>query len=430
VVEEIKTKREKELMTTQFIEQPLHTQDFVEIENRYGAHNYRPLDVVIERAEGVWVYDVEGKRYLDCLAAYSAVNQGHCHPKILRTLEDQARKVTLTSRAFRNEQLPLLCKELHDLTGFDMVLPMNSGAEAVETAIKTARKWGYKIKGIPQDKAEIIVCANNFHGRTVTVVGFSTDEQYRDGFGPFTPGFKVIPFGDAHAIREAITPNTCAFLVEPIQGEAGIVIPPEGFLREAANICRQHNVLLMVDEIQSGLGRTGKLFAYMHEAVTPDVLIIGKALAGGFYPVSAVLASREILGVYKPGDHGSTFGGNPMGCAMARTALRVLVEEKMVERSAELGAYFLTLLRTLRSSDLKDVRGKGLWIGIELCSPARPYCEALKEEGILCKETHDRVLRIAPPLIIRREEIDWAFERITKVIQGHRRGLTDSRSPH
>ena len=404
-------------MATRFIEQPLHTQDFVELENRYGAHNYRPLDVVIERAEGVWVYDVEGKRYLDCLAAYSAVNQGHCHPKILQTLEEQARKVTLTSRAFRNEQLPLLYKELHDLTGFDMVLPMNSGAEAVETAIKTARKWGYKIKGIPQDKAEIIVCANNFHGRTVTIVSFSTDEQYRDGFGPFTPGFKVIPFGDAHALREAINPNTCAFLVEPIQGEAGIVIPPDGFLREAAAVCRQNQVLLMADEIQSGLGRTGKLFAYMHEAVTPDVLIIGKALAGGFYPVSAVLASRGILGVYNPGDHGSTFGGNPMGCAIARTALRVLIEEKMVERSAELGAYFLTLLQTLRSSDLKEVRGRGLWIGIELRSPARPYCEALKAEGILCKETHDRVIRIAPPLVISRQEIDWAFERIAKVIQ-------------
>ncbi|MBZ5689271.1 MAG: ornithine--oxo-acid transaminase [Acidobacteriia bacterium] len=406
-------------MATQFIEQPLHTQDFVELENRYGAHNYHPLDVVIERAEGVWVYDVEGKRYLDCLAAYSAVNQGHCHPKILQTLEEQARKVTLTSRAFRNEQLPLLYKELHDLTGFDMVLPMNSGAEAVETAVKTARKWGYKIKGIPQDRAEIIVCANNFHGRTVTIVSFSTDDQYRDGFGPFTPGFKVIPFGDARALREAVTPNTCAFLVEPIQGEAGIVIPPKGFLREAAAICRENQVLLMADEIQSGLGRTGKLFAYMHEAVTPDVLIIGKALSGGFYPVSAVLASREILGVYQPGDHGSTFGGNPMGCAIARTALRVLVEEKMVERSAELGAYFMALLQTLRSSDLKEVRGKGLWIGIELRSPARPYCEALKEEGILCKETHDRVIRIAPPLIISRQEIDWAFERITRVIQRH-----------
>ena len=406
-------------MTTQFIEQPLRTHDFIELENQYGAHNYHPLDVVLERAEGVWVYDVEGRRYLDCLAAYSAVNQGHCHPKILQTLEEQARKVTLTSRAFRNEQLPLLCKELHDLTGFDMVLPMNSGAEAVETAIKTARKWGYKVKGIAEGKAEIIVCANNFHGRTVTIVSFSTDEQYRDGFGPFTPGFKVIPFGDARALREAITHNTCAFLVEPIQGEAGIVIPPEGFLGEAAEICRKNNVLLMTDEIQSGLGRTGKLFAYMHEGITPDVLIVGKALAGGFYPVSAVLASREILGVYQPGDHGSTFGGNPMGCAIARTALRVLLEEKMVERSAELGAYFLTLLQTLRSSDLKEVRGKGLWIGIELHNPARPYCEALKEEGILCKETHDRVIRIAPPLIISRQEIDWAFERITKVIQKH-----------
>lgn len=404
-------------MATQLTEQPLHTQDFVELESRYGAHNYHPLDVVIERAEGVWVHDVEGRRYLDCLAAYSAVNQGHCHPKILQTLREQAQKVTLTSRAFRNEQLPLLYKELHDLTGFDMVLPMNSGAEAVETAIKTARKWGYKIKGVPQDKAEIIVCANNFHGRTVTIVSFSTDEQYRDGFGPFTPGFKVIPFGDARALREAITPNTCAFLVEPIQGEAGIVIPPEGFLREAAAICRENDVLLMADEIQSGLGRTGKLFAYMHDAVTPDVLIIGKALAGGFYPVSAVLASRGILGVYKPGDHGSTFGGNPMGCAIARTALRVLIEERMVERSAELGAYFLTLLQTLRSSDLKEVRGRGLWIGVELRSPARPYCEALKAQGILCKETHDRVIRIAPPLVITRQEIDWAFERIAKVIQ-------------
>ena len=406
-------------MVTQLSQQPLHTQDLIELENRYGAHNYRPLDVVIERAEGVWVYDVDGNRYLDCLAAYSAVNQGHCHPKILQTLEEQARKVTLTSRAFRNEQLPLLYQELHDLTGFDKVLPMNTGAEAVETAVKTARKWGYKVKGIPQDKAEIIVCAGNFHGRTVTIVSFSTDEQFRDGFGPFTPGFKVIPFGDASALRDAITPNTCAFLVEPIQGEAGIVIPPGGFLRQAATICRRNNVLLMADEIQSGLGRTGKLFAYMHEAVTPDVLIIGKALAGGFYPVSAVLASREILGVYNPGDHGSTFGGNPMGCAIARTALQVLIEEKMVERSAELGAYFLTLLKTLRSSNLKEVRGRGLWIGIELHGPARPYCEALKSEGILCKETHDRVIRIAPPLIISRQEIDWAFDRITKVIQWH-----------
>jgi len=405
-------------MSTEIMDEK-STQYLVELENQYGAHNYHPLDVVIERAEGVWVYDIEGNRYLDCLAAYSAVNQGHCHPRILATFNEQARKVTLTSRAFRNDQLPLLYKELHELTGFDMALPMNSGAEAVETAVKTARKWGYKVKGIPEGKAEIIVCANNFHGRTVTMVSLSTDEQYRDGFGPFTPGFKVIPFGDAKALREAITPETCAFLVEPIQGEAGIVIPAAGYLREAAEICRQNRVLLMTDEIQSGLGRTGKLFAYMHEGIRPDVLIIGKALAGGFYPVSAVLASREILGVYQPGDHGSTFGGNPLGCAVARTALRVLVEEKMVERSAELGVYFLGLLQTLFSRDLKEVRGRGLWIGIELHSPARPYCEALRDEGILCKETHDRVIRIAPPLVITHEEIDWAFERIRKVIEKH-----------
>jgi len=396
------------------IMEEMKTSEFVELENQYGAHNYHPLDVVIDRAEGVWVYDVEGKKYLDCLAAYSAVNQGHCHPKILRTLKDQAERVTLTSRAFRNDQLGLLYKELHDLTGFDMALPMNSGAEAVETAIKTARKWGYKVKGIPEGKAEIIVCASNFHGRTVSIISFSTDEQYRDGFGPFTPGFKIIPFGDIHALRNAITPNTCAFLVE-----AGIVIPPAGFLKQAADLCHQNKVLLMADEIQSGLGRTGKLFAYMHEGITPDVLIVGKALAGGFYPVSAVLASREILGVYKPGDHGSTFGGNPLGCAIARTALRVLIEEKMVEHSAELGAYFLGLLQTLKSPDLKEVRGKGLWIGIELHSAARPYCEALKAQGILCKETHDHVIRIAPPLVIKREEIDWAFERIKQVIQKH-----------
>lgn len=405
-------------MTTAIMtESRLRTEDFVELENNYGAHNYRPLDVVIERAEGVWVYDVDGKKYLDCLAAYSAVNQGHCHPKIMETLFEQAHKVTLTSRAFRNDQLPLLYKELHELTGFDMALPMNSGAEAVETAVKTARKWGYTVKGIPEGQAEIIVCANNFHGRTVTVVSFSSDEQYRHGFGPFTPGFKIIPYGDVRALREAIKPNTCAFLVEPIQGEAGIIIPPKGYLYEAADMCRRNRVLLMTDEIQSGLGRTGKLFAYMHEGITPDVLIIGKALAGGFYPVSAVLASKEILGVYQPGDHGSTFGGNPLGCAIARTALRVLVEEKMVERSAELGAYFLEKLKTLRNSNLREVRGKGLWIAIELQSPARPYCEALKEEGILCKETHDWVIRIAPPLVITREEIDWAFERIKKVIE-------------
>jgi ornithine--oxo-acid transaminase len=395
-----------------------HSQELIDLEERFGAHNYRPLDVVIERAEGVWVYDVDGKRYLDCLASYSAVNQGHCHPRILETLIEQARKVTLTSRAFRNDQLPLLYRDLHALTGYDMALPMNSGAEAVETAIKAARKWGYTVKGIPDGQAEIIVCANNFHGRTTTIVSFSSDEQYRRGFGPFTPGFKIIPFGDAHALQAAITPHTCAFLVEPIQGEAGILIPPDGFLRDAARLCRLNRVLLMCDEIQSGLGRTGKLFACLHEGVTPDVLIIGKALAGGFYPVSAVLASREVLGVFQPGDHGSTFGGNPLACAVARSALRVLVEEKLVERSAELGAYFLERLKTLRSSDIREVRGRGLWIGIELLSPARPYCEALKEQGILCKETHEKVIRLAPPLVISRDEIDWAFTRIKKVIEG------------
>jgi ornithine--oxo-acid transaminase len=393
------------------------SQEFIELENQYGAHNYHPLDVVIERAEGVWVYDVDGKRYLDCLAAYSAVNQGHCHPVILRALLEQACKVTLTSRAFRNDQLPLLYKELHELSGMDMALPMNSGAEAVETAVKAARKWGYKVKGIPDGRAEIIVCANNFHGRTVTIISFSTDEQYRDGFAPFTQGFKVIPYGDVSALRAAITPNTCAFLVEPIQGEAGIVLPPPGFLWEATGICRENRVLLIVDEIQSGLGRTGKLFAYMHEGITPDAIIVGKALSGGFYPVSAVLAHKEVLGVFKPGDHGSTFGGNPLACAVARAALRVLIDEHMVERSAELGAYFLQKLQTLRSPEIKEVRGKGLWIGIELHGLARPYCEALKEAGILCKETHDHVIRIAPPLVIQKEDIDWAFERIRNVLK-------------
>ena len=399
------------------MEEKTQSQDFIQLEEQYGAHNYHPLDVVIERAQGCWVYDVDGKKYLDCLAAYSAVNQGHCHPKILEAMLAQARKVTLTSRAFRNDQLPLLYKELHDLTGFDMALPMNSGAEAVETAVKAARKWGHNVKGIPENQAEIIVCANNFHGRTVTIVSFSSDDQYRDGFGPFTPGFKIIPYGDAAALRAAITPNTCAFLVEPIQGEAGIVIPPAGFLKEAAAICQQNRVLFILDEIQSGLGRTGKLFAYMHEGVRPDAIIVGKALSGGFYPVSAVLASKEVLGVFNPGDHGSTFGGNPLACAVARAALRVLVEENLSERSAKLGAYFLAQLQTLRSLELKEVRGRGLWIGIELRGQARPYCEALKEEGILCKETHDHVIRIAPPLTITRDEIDWAVERIRKVIE-------------
>ena len=392
------------------------TSEFIRLEEKYGAHNYHPLDVVIERAEGVWVYDVDGNRCLDCLASYSAVNQGHCHPEILKTLIAQAHKVTLTSRAFRNDQLPLLYEELHNLTGFDVALPMNSGAEAVETAIKAARKWGYKVKGIADGKAEIIVCANNFHGRTTTIISFSSDEQYRDGFGPFTPGFKIIPFGDAEALRDAITPNTCAFLVEPIQGEAGIIIPPAGFLRQAAEICRKNHVLLIADEIQAGLGRTGKLFAYMHEGIRPDAVIIGKALSGGFYPVSAVLASQEVLGVFHPGDHGSTFGGNPLGCAVARAALRVLVEEKLIERSAELGEYFLQKLKGLSSPHIHEVRGKGLWIGIELNTEARPFCEALKQLGVLCKETHEVVIRIAPPLVITKEEIDWAFDQIAKVL--------------
>ncbi len=398
------------------IEEDVRTNELIELEEKYGAHNYHPLDVVIERAEGVWVFDVDGNRYLDCLASYSAVNQGHCHPKILQALIDQAHKVTLTSRAFRNDQLPLLYKELYELTGFDVALPMNSGAEAVETAVKAARKWGYKVKGIPDGKAEIIVCANNFHGRTTTIVSFSSDEQYRDGFGPFTPGFKIIPYGDVDALQDAITANTCAFLVEPIQGEAGIIIPPKGFLKRAAEICQKNRVLFIADEIQSGLGRTGKLFAFEHEGVRPDAVIVGKALSGGFYPVSAMLASKEVLGVFHPGDHGSTFGGNPLGCAVARAALQVLVEEKLIERSAELGAYFLEKLRTVRSPHIKEVRGRGLWIGIELNQAARPFCEALKQAGVLCKETHDVVIRIAPPLVITKAEIDWALERIAKVL--------------
>lgn len=392
------------------------TQEYIAIEEQYGAHNYHPLDLVIDRAQGVWVYDVEGNRYLDCLSSYSAVNQGHCHPKILQTLKEQADKVTLTSRAFRNSQLPLFYKELTELTGTEMALPMNTGAEAVETAIKTARKWGYKIKGIPTDQAEIIVCENNFHGRTTTIVGFSTEPQYRDGFGPFTPGFKVIPFGDIDALKNAITPNTCAFMVEPIQGEAGILIPPAGYLKAAAEICKANNVLLMVDEIQTGLGRTGKLFAFQHESITPDVIIIGKALSGGFYPVSAVLSRKNILSVFNPGDHGSTFGGNPLGCAVAREALKVLVEEELVARSETLGNYFMEKLRTIQSPHIIEVRGLGLFIGIELNTKARPFCEALKADGVLCKETHDNVIRFAPPLIITQEELDWAFERIKKAL--------------
>ncbi len=390
--------------------------DYLELEEQFGAHNYHPLDVVVQRAEGVWMYDMDGRRYLDCLAAYSAVNQGHCHPRIVKACTDQARRLTLTSRAFRNDQFPLLLKQLHDLTGMDMALLMNSGAEAVETALKAARKWGHKVKGIPEGQAEIIVCANNFHGRTITIVSFSTDEQYRDGFGPFTPGFTVIPFGDADALERAVTPNTCTFLVEPIQGEAGIIIPPDGYLKRAEAICRTHHVLFITDEIQSGLGRAGRLFAHQHEGVKPDAIIIGKALAGGLYPVSALLATREVMGVFHPGDHGSTFGGNPLACAIARAALDVIVDEGLVQRSAKLGTYFLDRLKTIQSPVVKEVRGRGLWIAIELTGPARPYCEALQTEGILCKETHEHVIRIAPPLVIEVDEIDWAVERIRKVL--------------
>ena len=392
------------------------SQTFIQMEEQYGAHNYHPLDVVIERGEGVWVYDVEGRKYLDCLAAYSAVNQGHCHPRIMQAVVDQVKRVTLTSRAFRNDQLPLLYKLLHDLTGYDMSLPMNSGAEAVETAVKAARKWGYTVKGIPKDQAEIIVCANNFHGRTTTVISFSTDEQYRDGFGPLTPGFVVIPYGDSAALEAAITPNTAAFLVEPIQGEAGIIIPPAGFLKTAETLCRANRVLFICDEIQAGLGRTGKLFAHQWENVRPDMVIIAKALSGGYYPISAVLADKEVLGVFKPGDHGSTFGGNPLACAVARAALQVLVDEKLVERSAELGEYFLAKLRAVSSPVVREIRGRGLWIGVELTVAARPYCERLMQEGMLCKETHDHVIRLAPPLVITREEIDWAVEQLKKVL--------------
>ncbi len=390
----------------------------IAMEDQYGAHNYHPLDVVIERAQGAWVTDVNGRRYLDFLAAYSAVNQGHCHPKILAAMLEQAQKVTLTSRAFRNDQLPLLLRDLHELTGFEMALPMNSGAEAVETALKAARKWGETVKGVAKDRTEIIVCANNFHGRTISIVGFSTDAQYRAGFGPFPAGFKHVPFGDAEALRQVITPETVAFLVEPIQGEAGVIVPPEGYLRAVAEICEENNVLLIADEIQSGLGRTGRLFAYMHDGITPDVVIAGKALSGGFYPVSAVLSSREVLGVFRPGDHGSTFGGNPLACAVARAALRVIVDERLAERSAELGAYTLARLKKICSEKVREVRGRGLWLAVELNVPARPICEALRDRGVLCKETHDTVIRIAPPLVIRREDLDWGLDQIEQVLAG------------
>jgi ornithine--oxo-acid transaminase len=397
----------------------MNSKDFITMEEQYGAHNYHPLDVVIEKAEGVWVYDVDGKKYLDCLSAYSAVNQGHVHPAILKTLIEQAGKVTLTSRAFRNDQLPLLYKELSEMTGYEMSLPMNSGAEAVETAVKLARKWAYQVKGVPRHQAEIIVASGNFHGRTVTIISFSTEPHYRDDFGPFTPGFVTVTYGDAEAIEKAITPNTAAVMLEPIQGEAGVIIPPAGYLKAVSDICKKNNVLFMADEIQTGLGRTGRLFASHHEDVRPDVVIIGKAMAGGFYPVSAVLADEPILGLFTPGEHGSTFGGNPLAAAVARTALKVIRDEKLAERAAELGEYFVEQLSEIPSPHIKEVRGRGLLIGVELkpeAGGARRFCEQLKVRGILAKETHDNVIRFAPPLVIDRETIDWALPHIREVL--------------
>jgi ornithine--oxo-acid transaminase len=400
----------------------VHTQEYIQLEQRYGAHNYKPLDVVITRGEGVWVWDVEGKRYLDCLSAYSAVNQGHCHPRIVQALTEQAGQLTLTSRAFRNDQLGPFYQELSQLTGYQKALPMNSGAEAVETAIKAARKWGYEVRGVPEDRAQIIVCAGNFHGRTITIVSFSTEPHYREGFGPFTPGFITIPYGDAAALQAALEEHNqtvVGFLVEPIQGESGIHIPPAGYLKRAAELCREYNVLLIADEIQTGLGRTGKLFACEHEGVEPDVMIIGKALSGGLYPVSAVLTQRDVLGLFQPGEHGSTFGGNPLACAVARAALKVLVDEHLVERSAVQGGYLLDSLATLDSPHVREIRGRGLFVGIELkpeAGGARRFCEALAGRGVLCKETHQHVIRLAPPLIIDRPELDWAVEQLRAVL--------------
>jgi ornithine--oxo-acid transaminase len=396
--------------------------DYIEMENLYGAHNYNPLDVVLSRGEGVWVWDVEGNRYLDCLSAYSAVNQGHCHPKIKEAMIAQLQRLTLTSRAFRNDQLGPFYREICTLTNSHKVLPMNSGAEAVETVIKTVRKWGYKVKGVPQDQAEIIVCEKNFHGRTITIVSFSTDENSRHGFGPFTPGFRIIPFGDAAALEAAITPNTVGFLVEPIQGEAGVIIPPAGYLREVKKICGKHNIVLILDEIQTGMGRTGKLLAEEHDGIEADLTLIGKALSGGFYPISAVLSNTEVMEVLQPGEHGSTFGGNPLACAVARTALKVLIEEGMVENSAVMGAYFLAGLEQIKADKVKEVRGKGLMIGMELhpeAGGARPYCLRLRDRGLLCKETHENVIRFAPPLVITKDVIDWALERIEAVLTDH-----------
>ncbi|HEX6302773.1 MAG TPA: ornithine--oxo-acid transaminase [Anaerolineales bacterium] len=402
------------------VEKVMDTQDYIALADKFGAHNYKPLDVVLTRGEGVWVWDVEGNRYLDCLSGYSALNQGHVHPRILAAMTEQASRLTLTSRAFRNDQLPLLAQELCQLTRYEMMLPMNSGAEAVETAIKMARKWGYQVKGVRDEQAEIIVCQGNFHGRTTTIISFTSNEDYRDGFGPFTPGFRIIQYGDAAALERSIDSNTVAFLVEPIQGEGGVVVPPPGYLKAVRELCTQHNVLMMADEIQTGLGRTGQLMACDWEQVKPDVLILGKALSGGFYPVSAVLSSREVMGLFEPGDHGSTFGGNPLACAIAREALKVIVEEGLIQRARELGEYFMARLQEINSPHMRLVRGKGLLIGVVLkpeAGGARRFCEALKTRGILCKETHEHIIRFAPPLVIKKQEIDWTVDIVNEILQ-------------
>jgi ornithine--oxo-acid transaminase len=397
----------------------MEPEDYIELEERYGAQNYRPLDVILTRGEGVWVEDIDGSRYLDCLSAYSSLNQGHVHPEILAALKDQAAKITLTSRAFRNDQLPFLYQELSEITGYEMSILMNSGAEAVETALKLARKWAVQVKGVPDSQAEVVACLGNFHGRTITIISFSSEPLYRDDFGPFTPGFVLAPFGDAEAVSEAITPNTAAVLIEPIQGEAGVIIPPSGYLRDLRRICSEKGVLLIADEIQTGLGRTGRWFACDHEEVRPDMVIIGKALSGGFYPVSAVLADRALLSLFQPGEHGSTFGGNPLGAAVARAALRVLKVENLVENAEEMGEYFLEHLEEIPRKNILEVRGKGLLIGVELrpeAGGARRFCEALMTRGILAKETHQNVIRFAPPLVIDRAELDWAIPRIRETL--------------
>lgn len=394
----------------------LSSQQLIQQTEQFGANNYLPLPIVISKAQGIWVEDPEGKRYLDMLSAYSAVNQGHCHPKIIQALKEQAERVTLTSRAFYNDQLGPWYEKVCKLANKSMALPMNTGAEAVETAIKAARRWGYDVKGIAKEQAEIIACVGNFHGRTMAAVSFSSDADYQRGFGPLLGGIKLVPYGDLDALKAAITPNTAAFLVEPIQGEAGILIPPKDFLKQAYQVCQQNNVLFIADEIQAGLGRTGKLFACEWEGFEPDMYILGKALGGGVFPISCVLANKEILGVFNPGSHGSTFGGNPLACAVSLAALDVLVEENLAERSRELGEYFLNELKKIQHPSIKEVRGRGLFIGVELTEPARPYCEALKEKGLLCKETHDTVIRFAPPLVIEKADLDWALERIREVL--------------